>query len=345
MKQLILDTRHIIPTGDKQRPVVVRPTLAGRLLNSAFAAVLAIVAVTRWCDNSLSHNFHYYMTLGILVLGVAYLVHNAVCGEHPENILDTDEYVNRQQYALYIWKMRLQNGCLSLLYICFCLCDAITLLGYTGLVFLALFFLVKWYFYQQIKQAAHLTSDLQLAPRVEVTLGVTPLARKLEAASLASMALAIGVALWVGGPVEPHGRAPRHHVDLERLPGVLRGGRHLLAAQDDAPAHQRGRPGGGRRGDARPLDGAARGAMPQHLVHRGTRRSLPSHLTVHRCDARKTDYPPPPQTFAGEGDSLSCGGLPLCAWPSQAPIPCCGGRGTAGAGAQNSSGDADGRQH
>ncbi len=198
MKQLILDTRHIIPTGDKQRPVVVRPTLAGRLLNSAFAAVLAIVAVTRWCDNSLSHNFRYYMTLGILVLGVAYLVHNAVCGEHPENILDTDEYVNRQQYALYIWKMRLQNGCLSLLYICFCLCDAITLLGYVGIAFLALFFLVKWYFYRQIKQAAHLTADLQLAPRVEVTLGVTPLARKLEAASLVSMVLAIGVALWVG---------------------------------------------------------------------------------------------------------------------------------------------------
>lgn len=199
MKQLILDTRHITPTGNKQRPVVVRPTLACRLFNTAFAAVLVLVAVMRWLDSSLSHNAHYYVELVILALGVAFLVHNAVRGEHPENDLDTGEYVNLQQYALYIWKSRLQNCCLSLAYVCFCLSDdACTLLGYIGFAILALFFLVKWYFNQQIKQAARLTPDLQLGPRVELTLGLTTLACKLEAASLVSVVIGIGVALWVG---------------------------------------------------------------------------------------------------------------------------------------------------
>ena len=199
MKQLILDTRHITPTGDKKRPVVVRPTLACRVLNSAFAAVLVLVAITRWRDSSLSHDFHYYVELGILAAGVAFLVHNAVRGEHPENSLDTDEFVNLQQYALYLWKVRLQNCSLSLLYVCFCLSDdANALLGYIGFVFLAFFFLVKWYFNRQIKQAARLTPDLQMPPRVELTLGLTTLVCKLEAAALVAMILAIGVALWVG---------------------------------------------------------------------------------------------------------------------------------------------------
>lgn len=199
MKQLILDTHHITPTGDKKRPVVVRPTLACRVFNSAFAAVMVLVAVTRWCDSSLCHDIHFYVELGILGLGTVFLVHNAVRGEHPENSLATDEYVNLQQYALYIWKIRLQNCCLCLLYVFFCLSDdADTLLGYVGFVFLALFFLVKWYFNRQIKQAAHLTPDLQLGPRVELTLGLTTLVCKLEAVSLVTMVLAIGVALWVG---------------------------------------------------------------------------------------------------------------------------------------------------
>lgn len=198
MKQLILDTRHITPTGHKERPVVVRPTLAGRVLNSFFAAALVLVAIMRLCDHSLARNAHYYIELGILGLGTVLFVHNAVRGEHPENSLDTDEYTNLQQYALYIWKIRLQNCCLSLAYIGFCLSDVSTLLAYVGLAFLALLFLAKWYFNQQIKQAAHLTPDLQLGPRVEMTLGLSDLARKLELTTLVSMVVAIAVAVWVG---------------------------------------------------------------------------------------------------------------------------------------------------
>ncbi len=198
MKQLILDTRHITPTGHKERPVVVRPTLAGRVLNSFFAAVLVLVALMRLCDHSLAHNVHYYIELAFLGLGTMLFVYNAVRGEHPENSLDTDEYTNLQQYALYIWKLRMQNICLSLLYVCFCLSDSCGPLGYLGFVFLGGFFLSKWYFNQQIKQAARLTADLQLAPRVELTLGVTPLASRLEWAALGAMAVAIAVALWVG---------------------------------------------------------------------------------------------------------------------------------------------------
>ena len=198
MKQLILDTRHITPTGDKKRPVVVHPTLASRLLNSFFAAVLVLVAIVRLCDHDQAHTFHFYLELAILALGAVVFVRNAARGEHPEDSLDADEYTNLQQYALYIWKIRLQNCCLCLAYIGFCLGDVSTLLVYAGLAFLALLFLAKWYFNQQIKQAAHLTPDLQLGPRVEVTLGLSDLARKLELATLCSMVLAIGVALWVG---------------------------------------------------------------------------------------------------------------------------------------------------
>lgn len=198
MKQLILDTRHIIPTGNKQRPVVVRPTLACRLLNSAFAAVLTFLASMRWCNDDFEHNARYYVGLGILVLGVALFVRNAVRGEHPEKSLDTDEYTNLQQYALYIWKTRLQDIFLSLLYVCLYFSDTYPPLFYVGLVLFAFFSLVKWFFNQQIKQASRLTADLLLTPRVEVTLGVNDLARKLELAALASMVIAVGVALWVG---------------------------------------------------------------------------------------------------------------------------------------------------
>ncbi len=200
MKQLLLDTHYIIPTGNKQCPVVVRPTIACRLLNSAFAVVLAFMAFMRLCNDDLEHNGRFYIGLGILVLGVALFVRNAVRGEHPEKSLDTDEYTNLQQYALYIWKTRLQNIFLSLVYVCLYFSDTCPPLFYVGLVFFAFFSLVKWYFSQQIKQASRLTSDLLLAPRVEVTLGVSGLARKLELAMLASMVIAIGVALRIGLP-------------------------------------------------------------------------------------------------------------------------------------------------
>ena len=198
MKQLILDTRHIIPTGDKNRPVVVRPTLSGRALNLTFAAIMALAAITRLCDGSVDHDTHFYIILVITALGVALLARNAIRGEQPAGQLDTDEYVNLQQFALYIWKQRLQNACLCLAYISLCLSDFSTLVSYTGFAFLAAFFLAKWYFSKQIKQAARLTPDLNLAPRVEITIGLSSFAQKLEAASLASMVVAIAVSLSVG---------------------------------------------------------------------------------------------------------------------------------------------------
>ncbi len=197
MKQLILDTRHIIPTGNKNRPVVVRPTLAGRTLNLAFAAFMLFEGIAQLCDTQPDRNLRYYARLGILAFCVAVFVRNAIRGERPENSLRADGYTCLQQYALHIWMERLQNVFFCLAYLCFCIFSSSGWM-YAGFVFLSAFFLVKWYFARQIRQAARLAPDLRLAPRVELTIGLTPLVRRLELAALASMAAAIGVAVWVG---------------------------------------------------------------------------------------------------------------------------------------------------
>ena len=63
---------------------------------------------------------------------------------------------------------------------------------------MAFFFITTWYFKQQIKQAGRLAPDLNLSPRIQVVLGLSPLAAKLEKVALASMAVAVGVGLWGG---------------------------------------------------------------------------------------------------------------------------------------------------
>ncbi len=198
MKQLLLDTSHITPTGDKNRPVVVRPTLMGRTINLVFAAFMLFEGIMHLCDTHLDHNMHYYIRLLLSVFGVVLFVRNALLGERPENRIDTESYTNLQQYALHIWKERLQNGAVCLSYLSFCLSVYCDWMGFIGFVFLAAFFLVKWYFCQQIKQAARLAPNLRLAPRVELTLGLTTLTHKLELLALVSMVISVGVALWVG---------------------------------------------------------------------------------------------------------------------------------------------------
>lgn len=197
MKPLILSTRNIIPTGNKERPVVVRRTWSSTLINVLLGVLLLTFSVLHICVSGVEHTFRFYFTSALSAHVILMYFTHAVKGEHPENNLDTEEFTCLQQYALFIWKERLKSASLAVALICCCFSDD-DLIGVIGILFLAFFFITTWYFKQQIKLAGRLAPDLNLSPRIQVVLGLSPLAAKLEKVALASMAVAVGVGLWGG---------------------------------------------------------------------------------------------------------------------------------------------------
>lgn len=59
MKPLILSTRNIIPTGNKERPVVVRRTWSSTLINVLLGVLLLTFSVLHICVSGVEHTFRF----------------------------------------------------------------------------------------------------------------------------------------------------------------------------------------------------------------------------------------------------------------------------------------------
>lgn len=138
MKPLILSTRNIIPTGNKERPVVVRRTWSSTLINVLLGMLLLTFSVLHICVSGVEHTFRFYFTSALSAHVILMYFTHAVKGEHPENNLDTEEFTCLQQYALFIWKERLKSASLAVALICCCFSDD-DLVGVIGILFLAFF--------------------------------------------------------------------------------------------------------------------------------------------------------------------------------------------------------------
>lgn len=196
MKPLILSTRNIIPTGNKERPVVVRRTWSSTLINVLLGMLLLTFSILHICVSGVEHTFRFYFTSALSAHVILMYFTHAVKGEHPENNPDTEEFTCLQQYALFIWKERLKSASLA---VASSAAASATTTLWASLAFCSWpFFITTWYFKQQIKLAGRLAPDLNLSPRIQVVLGLSPLAAKLEKVALASMAVAVGVGLWGG---------------------------------------------------------------------------------------------------------------------------------------------------
>lgn len=143
MKPLILSTRNIIPTGNKERPVVVRRTWASTLINVLLGVLLLTFSVLHICVSGVEHTFRFYFTSALSAHVILIYFTHAVKGEHPENNLDTEEFTCLQQYALFIWKERLKSASLAVALICCCFSDD-DLVGVIGILFLAFFFITTY---------------------------------------------------------------------------------------------------------------------------------------------------------------------------------------------------------
>ena len=144
MKPLILSTRNIIPTGNKERPVVVRRIWSSTLINVLLGMLLLTFSVLHICVSGVEHTFRFYFTSALSAHVILMYFTHAVKGEHPENNLDTEEFTCLQQYALFIWKERLKSASLAVALICCCFSDD-DLVGVIGILFLAFFFITTWY--------------------------------------------------------------------------------------------------------------------------------------------------------------------------------------------------------
>ena len=198
MKQLLLDTRHIIATGNKRQPVMVRRTWGSIVYHLTFAVLLIAYLTIRLCSKDTHYDIWFYVLAIASIAAIIYLIGCVLRRETPVNTLDTDDFVCRQQYALYIMKTRVKNLCLVPAFISICLSGMHPAFVYAGVVFGGAFFLSIGYFNQQILQASRMEPDLNLKPRIETVIGVTPPTRRLETVALAAMVLAIGMAVYVG---------------------------------------------------------------------------------------------------------------------------------------------------
>lgn len=198
MKQLILDTRFLIPTGEKKQPVVAKLTIQ-RVVFSLLTAVLYLsAAYLEWQLGSEEPSVSFWLLfVGFTLAGIVYLV-TAFRAEHPEESAEYDDLVCLQQYALMIWKNRWKS-LLSAAGLTLCLLAFYAwLLIIPGVTCFLLSLGVGHYFSRQIKLAARQTPDLGLKERVEVHYTITPTTRKLILASILTALLACAVALWMG---------------------------------------------------------------------------------------------------------------------------------------------------
>lgn len=201
MKQLLLNTDYIIPTGDKKQPVIVKQTRAAmiiKLLTGCFFLAAAILMWNTNDDDKFSVRWWFFL-VALLIGAVAFIIR----AFRPEKIyddLDADDFVNRQQYALLLWKDRLSAFLLSLVFITITLAVSLdfTPLDVIGIALFFVYLILKNYFNVQIKQAKSLQPDLLLAPRMDVVVTMTPTLRLLERAAMFTVLVAWGAAVWVG---------------------------------------------------------------------------------------------------------------------------------------------------
>ena len=65
MKPLILSTRNIIPTGNKERPVVVRRTWSSTLINVLLGMLLLTFSVLHICVSGVEHGVVHLLWVAV----------------------------------------------------------------------------------------------------------------------------------------------------------------------------------------------------------------------------------------------------------------------------------------
>lgn len=200
MKQLILDTSYITPTGDKDHPVIVRKTFSFFIVTGLATIVPVMCALYKWLTVAPSDRDAIFWPIFGVSCWLSFLgVRRFIKGENLSGDLDTDDFVNLQQFALYIWKERVEMllACSFLIVLVF--------LGLNGNINLAilmiLFFAVTncntFYFYKQIRQAKYLTPDL-LKSRITIKFSITPFIRSLEILAIMFAIFTWAVCIYVG---------------------------------------------------------------------------------------------------------------------------------------------------